>query len=125
VLPAGIAHEINNSLVFISGNAYVIKKALETVKPPELSLTAKAGEGNIRISVADNGPGISEDKLSTIWEAFYTTKAMGKGTGLGLSIIKGIIEDHGGRVWAQHAKPKGACFIIELPFADTSEPPNK
>ena len=75
--------------------------------------------------MADNGLGISEDKLTTIWEAFYTTKADEKGTGLGLSISKGIIEDHGGRIWAQNNDPRGACFIIELPVADTSELSNK
>ena len=75
--------------------------------------------------MADNGPGIGEDKLSMIWEAFYTTKAMGKGTGLGLSISKGIIEDHGGKIRARNLTPQGACFTIELPFADPSGPSNR
>ncbi len=124
----GVQLDVDADLPSIVGNEQQIEQvlinllknavdALETVKLPEISLTAKAGEEDIRISVADNGPGIDEDKLQVIWEAFYTSKAVGKGTGLGLSISKGIIEDHGGKIWAQKLKPQGVCFFIELPFA--------
>lgn len=114
----GYIQQIEQVLINLLNNAV---DALETVTLPEIRLEVKACDGNIRICLADNGPGINEDNLSAIWEAFYTTKAVGKGTGLGLSISKGIIEDHGGRIWAQNLTPQGACFIIELPFADTSQ----
>ncbi len=121
--------DIDDDLPRVTGNMQQIEQvlinlfknavdALETVKPPEISITAKAGENAIWIRVADNGPGIKEANLPSIWEAFYTTKTEEKGTGLGLSISKGIIENHGGKIRVQNLNPQGVCFTIELPVAD-------
>jgi two-component system NtrC family sensor kinase len=70
----------------------------------------------VRITVADNGPGIFPDVLSHIFEPFFTTKP--EGTGLGLSICYGIVERHHGRIWAESPVPAngaGAAFTLELP----------
>ncbi len=72
--------------------------------------------GWARLVVEDDGPGIPPDKLDSIWDPFYTTKPSGEGTGLGLSISKGLIEDHGGHIWAENRSGGGARFIIELPL---------
>lgn len=71
----------------------------------------------VRVFIEDNGPGIPEEQLENIWEAFFTTKSPEDGTGLGLSISKGIIEEHGGSVKAENRREGGARFIIELPMA--------
>ena len=92
--------------------------ALENTESPKISIMAKTRGTNLVIRVVDNGPGISEEGLSSIWEAFYTTKAADKGTGLGLSISRGIIEDHGGGIDAMNLNPTGAGFTIKLPIAD-------
>ncbi len=69
----------------------------------------------IRITWADTGPGMAQDVLERVFDPFFTTKEVGAGTGLGLSVSHGIIEEHGGRVWAESEEGQGATFIIELP----------
>ena len=70
---------------------------------------------NIQVIFADDGPGISRENLSRVFDPFFTTKEVGKGTGLGLSICYGIIQEHGGRIWADSEEGKGATFTIEIP----------
>jgi two-component system NtrC family sensor kinase len=76
--------------------------------------TEKAGE-MIRIILEDNGPGIPEENLNKIFEPFFTTKDVGRGTGLGLSISYGIVQQHGGKIYARSILGQGATFVIELP----------
>lgn len=90
----------------------------------QLRIQATNSPNWIRVSISDDGPGISPEKISAIFEPFYTTKEVGRGTGLGLSICYGIIRQHGGELWAESEVGKGAVFHIELPIvlpADTSE----
>ncbi|MBI2964874.1 MAG: response regulator [Chloroflexi bacterium] len=77
----------------------------------------------IRITMADDGPGIPEDILSHVFEPFFTTKPAGKGTGLGLSICKSIIEHHGGSIRVDSRSHKGATFIVEIPVVPVEEAP--
>ncbi len=70
----------------------------------------------IRILVADSGSGISDHVLNTMFEPFMTTKGE-RGTGLGLWIVKGIIENHGGKLRVRSRLGKGTVFAIELPAA--------
>src|SRR6266446_3215314 len=67
-----------------------------------------------RISVADNGPGISGDVLPKLFRPFFTTKA--KGTGLGLAVVQKIIVQHGGQVEVRNRPGGGAEFIVTLPL---------
>jgi len=69
----------------------------------------------IRISFADDGPGIPEENVKHLFDPFFTTKEVGKGTGLGLSICHGIITEHGGRIYAKSDLGKDATFVVELP----------
>jgi len=75
---------------------------------------------SVRISFADDGPGISPENMRKIFTPFFTTKEVGKGTGLGLSISHGIVKDHGGRIYAESEPGKGATFIIELPVSQVT-----
>jgi signal transduction histidine kinase len=68
----------------------------------------------IRIVVADSGCGISRALLKSMFEPFVTTKGE-RGTGLGLWIVKGIIENHGGKLRVRSRIDKGTVFSIELP----------
>jgi PAS domain S-box-containing protein len=77
--------------------------------------TRKAGN-MIQISFADNGPGIPEENINRIFDPFFTTKEVGKGTGLGLSICYGLVEAHGGRIYAQSKLGQGATFVVEIPI---------
>jgi two-component system NtrC family sensor kinase len=52
--------------------------------------------------------------MDKLFDPFYTTKEEGKGTGLGLSICQGIVEAHGGVIWAENVPGGGAAFIVQL-----------
>ena len=67
-----------------------------------------------RISVTDNGPGISANVLPKLFRPFFTTKA--KGTGLGLAVVQKIIVQHGGQVEVRNRPEGGAEFIVTLPI---------
>ena len=73
------------------------------------------GDDTIRVTFTDTGPGIPPQVLERIFDPFFTTKDVGMGTGLGLSVSHGIIQEHGGRIWAESAPAGGAVFVIELP----------
>lgn len=67
----------------------------------------------IRVSFKDDGPGISEENLSKVFDPFFTIKEMG--TDLGLSVSYGIVQEHGGNISAQSRLGEGATFTVELP----------
>jgi signal transduction histidine kinase len=84
--------------------------------PGVLSVRSECiGEDTIRVTFSDTGPGIPQHVLNRIFDPFFTTKDVGMGTGLGLSVSHGIIQEHGGRIWAESDPGRGAVFIIELP----------
>jgi iron only hydrogenase large subunit-like protein len=85
-----------------------------------LSVTFSETEENISVSVTDTGIGIPADKISKIYEPFYTTKALGKGTGLGLAVSYGIVKMHRGTIKVSSnanpdSGPTGTTFTITLP----------
>lgn len=65
--------------------------------------------------IEDTGPGVAPEIADRLFEAF-ASYGKAHGTGLGLSICKKIIEDHHGRIWAQHQPPRGAIFCFALPL---------
>lgn len=72
----------------------------------------------IRLDVADNGPGILPEHIDQIFDPFFTTKKEGVGTGLGLSVSYNIIKKNGGRMEVQSQPGKGTCFSIFLPLSE-------
>ncbi len=81
----------------------------------EIAITTSLLDGNVRISIADNGPGVPEEMRGRIFEPFFTTRDVGAGAGMGLSTVFGVVTEHGGRVWMEPTSAGGANFIIELP----------
>jgi signal transduction histidine kinase len=81
----------------------------------ELSIKSQLSEdGQLLISVTDNGVGLPVGRADQIFNAFFTTKP--QGTGLGLAIIRSIVESHGGRVWATANPGRGTTFHFTLPI---------
>ena len=69
------------------------------------------------VTVGDTGCGIADAIRGRIFDAFFTTKAVGEGSGLGLDIVKGIVEKHGGRIEVESEVGVGSQFMVYLPFA--------
>jgi two-component system sensor kinase FixL len=67
--------------------------------------------------VSDTGPGVRDDVAERLFEPFVTSRSAG--LGMGLAIVRGIVEAHGGRIWAERAADGGARFCFTLP---TEEP---
>jgi signal transduction histidine kinase len=81
-----------------------------------ITLTSEAGDGLVRLGVADTGGGIAPEVAARVFEPFVTTKGPDTGTGLGLSISYGLVTAMGGRIAVVNAGA-GAVFTITLPQA--------
>ncbi|NLC30114.1 MAG: HAMP domain-containing protein, partial [Chloroflexi bacterium] len=72
------------------------------------------------VVISNQGPGIPEEKLETIFKRYYRIPSVEKGTaeglGLGLAISKRIVDGHGGTLYAQNSREGGAEFVLELPY---------
>jgi signal transduction histidine kinase len=79
----------------------------------EAALASQAGAA--RISIRDNGPGISPEVRTHMFDPFYSGREAGRGLGFGLPKAWRIVTAHGGRIWAESAGDVGALFVIELP----------
>jgi PAS domain S-box-containing protein len=77
----------------------------------------------VRISILDDGPGVSSEILNRLFLPFVTTKEPGEGTGLGLSVSFGIIAGHGGTLRYEPSPGGGASFVIELPVGPGTPTP--
>lgn len=73
----------------------------------------------VRIDVIDNGCGIPEEKLGTIFEPFYTTRNVGEGVGLGLHMAQNVIENHGGALRVSSKVGDGTILTVILPINDS------
>ena len=82
-----------------------------------IEITSRLSNGKIIVSVTDTGNGFTEEVAGRIFDPFFTTKDVGKGTGLGLSISYGIINEHGGNIYASSRPRIGTTFVVELPVA--------
>jgi signal transduction histidine kinase len=83
-----------------------------------IALRAERQADAVHFCVSDTGPGIRTEDVAHIFERFYQATATATmGTGLGLPIAKGIVEAHGGRIWADSKPGIGATFHFTLPIA--------
>ncbi|MDZ8064731.1 MAG: AAA family ATPase [Nostoc sp. DedQUE08] len=81
-----------------------------------ITINTSLANSVVKITIADNGKGISESVKQKIFEHLFTTKAVGKGTGLGLAIARQIVEStHGGKLSCNSVLGEGTEFLIEIP----------
>ena len=71
---------------------------------------------SVQVRVDDTGTGMTEQQLDQLFEPFFTTKEVGHGTGLGMSISRGIVENHGGSIWAVSSPGQGTSVFVSLPI---------
>ncbi|WP_193309804.1 PAS domain-containing protein [Halorubrum halophilum] len=83
----------------------------------EVSVAAGVSEGTVRVSIADNGPGIADDHKEQIFQEGEKGLESG-GTGVGLYLVKTLVDKYGGDVWVEDNEPTGCVFVVELPVAE-------
>ena len=83
-----------------------------------IEVTAEVKEGELRLTVADDGPGLPVGREEALFEKFTRAKNESSipGVGLGLAICRSILAAHGGRIWAERSALGGAAFVLTLPL---------
>ena len=108
-------HQMQQVFLNLINNA---QHAMESVRgrPGNLRVQTSQVDGRIRVEITDNGEGMDPERLERIFDPFFTTKEKSEGTGLGLSVSYGIVNEHGGKIYASSRKGIGTTFLLELPI---------
>lgn len=88
----------------------------------EITIGATRVEGETRLFVRDNGPGVPEEYHERIFSLFQRLETEAEGTGIGLTIVKRVAEMHGGRAWVESTPGEGATFAISIPEKPPAAP---
>ena len=101
----------------------LLDNALKYTPPGSpIEIIATAGDANVTVEIADHGPGLPAGEQDRVFDKFYRGEPVGaRGAGLGLAICRGIVQAHGGRIWAQNLPGGGVAFLFTLPL-DTARP---
>ena len=113
-----------DDVLFAQAVTHLIENALQYAPPgPPVEVTAARAGDQLRVEVADRGPGFAPGEEERVFEKFYRGAggAGRRGTGLGLAICRGIVEAHGGHASAARRPGGGAVMRLEVPFG--GEPP--
>ena len=98
--------------------ANLVENAVKYSPPGgQIRVSARVEEGELRVAVEDEGPGIPDDVLPRLFEPFYRASATRsvRGSGLGLAVARGLIAAHGGHIWARSLDGRGARFAFSVP----------
>jgi signal transduction histidine kinase len=112
-LPKVMADRVQLQQVFMNLMLNGIDAMKETKGGGELTIKSEPDDGQLLISVSDTGVGLPPEQAEHVFRAFFTTKD--NGTGMGLPITRSIIESHGGRLWVNDTRGRGATFQFTLP----------
>ena len=94
----------------------LVKNAIQAMpekKTPKIDIHVSTDNGNVIITVADNGSGVSDENIDKVFEPKFTTKT--SGMGLGLAMVKNIVETYKGTITFKTEKDKGTVFKVTLP----------
>ena len=123
-----VVKEYDKELPVIKGDPYqiqevflnIVKNAIYELKTLDrkgiITIVMKVRGNFVETKVEDNGGGIPRNNLKKIFDPFFTTKPTGQGTGMGLSVSFGIVQRHGGTIYARNRSSGGAEFVIKLPI---------
>ena len=116
-----VPQDIGRVLLNIYNNAFYAvaekKKTSTGHYEPTVTVSTQKTNGNIEITIADNGNGVPKQIIDKIFQPFFTTKPTGQGTGLGLSLAYDIVKAHGGELRASTTENEGSVFTILLPIS--------
>jgi len=111
-----LAHEGELTQVFLNLMTNAIQAITSAHRTGNISISSALRQDRVRVSVMDDGPGVSAQEIERIFQPFYTTKQ--DGNGLGLSLSRKIVQDLGGEMWVSPNLRHGATFTVELPLVD-------
>ena len=116
-----IPQDLSRAVLNVMNNAcYAVWKKAQTAGEdykPEVNVSVGTQDGNLLISFADNGEGMTDEVKQRLYENFFTTKPIGQGTGLGMGITRDIIENkHEGTVSFESVEGKGTTFTFTIPI---------
>jgi signal transduction histidine kinase len=117
-IPSGIAPVLADRDRIIQVFTNLVGNAIKFTPPGgRITLRAEQLEKEVRFSVEDTGPGIPEDQAPHIFDRFWQASQTARsGVGVGLFIVKGIVEEHGGKVWVNSQPGAGSTFFFTLPL---------
>jgi signal transduction histidine kinase len=108
-----------NRLLQVLSN--LIANAIKFTSRGKVAVRAERLGDDMRFCVQDTGPGIEEEHLTRLFDRFWRGATDRSGAGLGLCIAKGIVEAHGGRIWAESELGRGTAFYFLVPVARPSQ----
>lgn len=109
------AMQATGGRIDINVDSVTLDETVMESAPALRSVHAASPERTLRLSVIDNGPGMTEETARRAFEPFFTTKSTGEGTGLGLSVVHGIAKAHQGAILVESELGRGTCFTLYLP----------
>jgi signal transduction histidine kinase len=114
--PSVDALQLESALVNLIVNAFEALREAPGATQPWLRIEARQRARELRLSVADNGPGIPAEHRERVFHPFYTTRACG--TGVGLAEVHKAVVSHGGSVEVSEGPRGGAAFVLHLPLTE-------
>lgn len=123
-----LSHQVSTDVPPVRGDRNQLLRVLTNLLGNAIKFTPSGGrvevraaraDGRVRFSISDSGPGIPQDQLPLLFRRFWQAKRADKaGAGLGLAIARGIVEAHGGEIWADSRVGEGSTFHFTVPAAN-------
>jgi signal transduction histidine kinase len=90
----------------------LVRNAIQASASGQCVTVKLENRDTVKLSVEDQGLGISKESADQLFDAFYTTRS--HGTGLGLAVVKRIVDEHGFSIDVQSGTERGACFVVDF-----------
>ncbi len=117
-IPSTMVDENQIHQVFLNLLNNARDAVLEKGRGGTIKISSRYSSGKIVVKFEDSGIGMTQETANRIFDPFFTTKGVGRGTGLGLSISYGIVNEHGGSIYASSSPGAGTTFVVELPVVE-------